>query len=170
MGEVSSPHSSSSRPASPSPGGTSLPSLLRVPLIIKMYVICGRACKERGRGKGKPQRRLAWMYPWDICIHLHSLYPASVSKTPSDSFWISNSSWQPFLKSALCPALAIDHSQADWCFEAHFRKGMEWCRLHYNLYTQFRPISVEVGSGKLRSSAGLTLDRNFSLPTGRNWV
>ena len=29
------------------------------------------------------------------------------------------------------------------------------------MYTQFRPVSVEVGSGKLRSSVDSTLDHNF---------
>ena len=34
-------------------------------------------------------------------------------------------------------------------------------------YTQFRPVSVEVGSGKLRLSVDLTHDGNFPLPTSR---
>ena len=34
-----------------------------------------------------------------------------------------------------------------------------------DLYTQFRPVSVEVGGGKLRLSVDSTLERNFPLPT-----
>ena len=55
------------------------------------------------------------------------------------------------------------------------RKGsklvLPWFKLKY---TPFRPVSVEVGSGKLRSSVESTLGRNFPPPTstltGRNWV
>ena len=34
-----------------------------------------------------------------------------------------------------------------------------------DLYTQFHPVSVEVGGGKLRLSVDSTLERNFPLPT-----
>ena len=102
MGEVSS--SSSSCHAS-------LPSLLRVPLIIKMYVICGRACEEQGRGKRKPQSRLARMYCiLGMCVSISiPLNPVFAYKTRSRSaldieLQLTTVQW------ALRPALANDHS------------------------------------------------------------